>query len=128
MTSAEFAEKYRIRRTLSTSGARSQAVQDVAHGRMVMVHYLDVGTVAEREWLLNRVHGLDEESERKIIEIVDVDGVPGVVTQVLPPFDDLPAWLDNPHAHAIPAHHAPVVPPVIPVPSPSVVAPPALKV
>src|SRR5678815_495941 len=93
MTSAEFTAKYRILKTLTENGARSQIAQETALGRMVMVHSLDVGTAAERSTLLRKARTLDPAATAKVFEIVEVDGTHVVVTHFLTSFTDLPAWL-----------------------------------
>ncbi|HTE46785.1 MAG TPA: hypothetical protein VK636_16145 [Gemmatimonadaceae bacterium] len=93
MTSAEFTAKYRILKTLTENGARSQIAQEIALGRMVMVHFLDIGTAAERDGLLARARSLNDAGAAKVFEIVDVDGVHVVVTHFLASFNDLPSWL-----------------------------------
>src|SRR3954468_22882008 len=126
MTSAEFATKYRVLKSLTEHGARSQIAQEVALGRMVMVHHLDVGSAIDRQRLLASVGVLDAASAAKVIETLDVDGTKVIVTQFLATFTDFPTWLAQ---HAVSGEektlvmHA-IVPPTAP-PSPRPVAPPA---
>src|SRR3954464_14621611 len=114
MTSAEFAAKYRVLKTLSENGARSQIAQEIGLGRMVMVHHLDVGTPAEREWLLTQVRWLDGEAAAKIFALATVDDTPVIITHFLASFVDLPTWLKQ-HAGIDPdatqIMQAPVLPP-----------------
>src|SRR6185503_8600979 len=98
MTSAEFVAKYRVLKTLTEHGARSQIAQEVALGRMVMVHHLDVGSAVDRQRLLASVGALDGATASKVIEILDVDGSKVVVTQFLATFTDFPSWLSQ---HAV---------------------------
>src|SRR6185312_11151119 len=99
MTSAEFDAKYRVLKTVSENGARSQIAQEIGLGRMVMVHHLDVGTKAEREWLLAQARSLDGDAALKVFSIANVDGTSVVVTHFLASFVDLPTWLKQ-HAGA----------------------------
>src|SRR4051812_38769968 len=93
MTSAEFAAKYRVLKTLTEHGARSQIAQEVALGRMMMVHHLDVGTPAERQRIKADVAALEPAAAAKVFGIVNVDGTDIVLTQFLATFTDLPTWL-----------------------------------
>ena len=95
MTSAEFAAKYRVLKTLTEHGARSQIAQEVALGRMVMVHHLDVGSAADQQRTLARLTSLDPAASAKIFDVADVDGTKVIVTHFLASFTDLPTWLDQ---------------------------------
>src|SRR4051812_45954453 len=93
MTSAEFAAKYRVLKTLTEHGARSQIAQEVALGRMMMVHHLDVGTPAERQRIKTDIAALEPSAAAKVFGIVNVEGTDVVLTQFLATFTDLPTWL-----------------------------------
>src|SRR5262245_61515989 len=95
MTSAEFAAKYRVLKTLTEHGARTQIAQEVALGRMVMVHHLDVGTPAERQRLAAKVSGLTADAMGKVFDVVTIDGTQVIVTHFLATFIDLPSWLEQ---------------------------------
>ena len=96
MTSAEFAATYRVLKTLTEQGARSQIAQEVALGRMVMVHHLDVGSAIDRQRLRAGVGGLQPAAREQVLGVHDVDGMTVVVTRFLTTFTDLPSWLrDN---------------------------------
>src|SRR3954468_19078483 len=95
MTSAEFSAKYRVLKTLTEHGARSQIAQEVALGRMVMVHHLDVGTDAERQRLVAKIGGLDPSAASKGFDVVTIDGTQVVITHFLATFTDLPSWLEQ---------------------------------
>src|SRR5260370_20591616 len=95
MTSAEFAAKYRVLKTLTEHGARTQIAQEVALGRMVMVHHLDVGTSAESQRLVAKLGGLAADAMAKVFDVVTVDGTQVVVTHFLATFTDLPSWLEE---------------------------------
>src|SRR5215831_2330384 len=95
MTSAEFAAKYRVLKTITERGARSQIAQETALGRMVMLHHLDVGTSAERQRLVARLGSLEPAAAAKVFEVVTVDGAQVIITHFLATFTDLPAWIDQ---------------------------------
>lgn len=99
MTSAEFAAKYRVLKTLAENGARSQIAQEVALGRMVMVHRLEVGSPAENQRLMSQLASLDASGAEKVFGVWDVDGTQVIVTHFLTTFTDLPSWLAS-HAAA----------------------------
>jgi len=80
MTSAEFAGQYRVLKSLTETGARTELAQELALGRMVMVHHLDRGTAAERARLLAQARSLDPAGQAKLFGIVEVDGTPVIVT------------------------------------------------
>src|SRR6478672_3620917 len=94
MTSAEFATKYRVMKTVSDAGVRSQIAQEVALGRMVMIHTFDRLTPAEQQTLLRRLDVLPPDAASKVFSRFDVDGTPVVVTHFLQNFTSLSAWLD----------------------------------
>jgi hypothetical protein len=95
MTSAEFLAKYRVLKTLTEHGARTQIAQEVALGRMVMVHHLDVGTSAECQRLAAKVGRLTPDAASKVFDVVTVDGTQVIVTHFLATFIDLPSWLEQ---------------------------------
>src|SRR5215471_3488629 len=95
MTSAEFTAKYRVLKTITERGARSQIAQETALGRMVMVHHLDIGTSAERQRLVARLGSLDPAAAAKIFDLVTVDGTQVLVTHYLATFTDLPSWIEQ---------------------------------
>src|SRR5436305_12407889 len=112
MTSTDFAARYRLLKNVATRGARSFLAQQVALGRMVMVHYLDSETPEQRMATLARLDALKPPAREKLVEIADVDGSPVAVTQFISSFVDFSTWLDQVSpASAIPA----------PTPAPKVV-------
>jgi len=141
MTSAEFATKYRVLKTLSDAGARSELAQEIALGRMVIVHSLAAATPAERQTTLDRVRALPDDAASKVFGAFDVDDAPVIVTHFIPNFTSFAAWLDGFGSAPAPARApvddvqtaatvimaAPVAPrPVSPTPAPDApVAPPA---
>src|SRR5262245_32137206 len=123
MTSAEFAAKYRVLKSLTEHGARSQIAQELALGRMVMVHHLDIGSPHDRQRLLASVAALEPSGAAKVIEIADVDGTKVIVTQFLATFTDFPTWVRQ-HA-TVSTDAATVVMEAVPPPSSRAPAPPA---
>ena len=95
MTSTEFAAKYRLLKNVATRGARSFLAQQVALGRMVMVHYLDAEPAAERGNAVARLEGLARPARDKLLELVNVDGSPVAVTLFISSFVDFSSWLDQ---------------------------------
>jgi len=95
MTSTDFAARYRLLKNVATRGARSFLAQQVALGRMVMVHYLDSETPEQRSATLARLEALKLPAREKLLEIVDVDGSPVAVTLFLSSFVDFATWLDH---------------------------------
>ncbi len=95
MTSTDFASKYRLLKNVATRGARSFLAQQVALGRMVMVHYLDSETPEQRSATLARLEALKPPAREKLLEIVDVDGSPVAVPLFISSFVDFTTWLDH---------------------------------
>lgn len=108
MTSTDFASRYRLLKNVATRGARSFLAQQVALGRMVMVHYLDSETPEQRSEALARLEALKPPTREKLLEIVDVDGSPVAVTLFISSFADFTTWLDHVSAPVA----APQAPPV----------------
>lgn len=97
MTSAEFSRKYNLLKCVSEQGARTYLAEQkgLTRGRIVMVHYLDVGSRDDTRHLLDRVGALSTAAMDKVVETTEVDAVPVVVTLFIQPFESLPAWLDQ---------------------------------
>src|SRR5690348_15377104 len=95
MTSTDFAARYRLLKNVATRGARSFLAQQVALGRMVMVHYLDSETPEQRSATLARLDALKPSAREKLLEVVDVDGAPVAVTLFISSFADFTTWLDQ---------------------------------
>ena len=93
MTSAEFAATYRVLKTLTEHGARSQIAQEVALGRMVMVHTLDVTNAMDPQRLRADIGMLPPSAGEQVLGVFDVDGTTVVVTRFLASFTDLPSWI-----------------------------------
>ena len=112
MTSTEFSARYRILRALAQDGVRTFTAQHVGTQRPVMVHFLDAVAPETRAELLARVERLEATDRARVLERVEVDGAPVLVTQVLASFETLPAWLAARTA-AVQTHVAPPPPPSI---------------
>jgi len=95
MTSAEFAAKYRVLKTITERGARTQIAQESALGRMVMLHHLDVGTEIDRRRLVEKLSALSEAASAKVFDVVTVEATQVIVTHYLATFTDLPSWIDD---------------------------------
>lgn len=95
MTSTEFAAKYRLLKNVATRGARTFLAQQVALGRMVMVHYIDAEPDADRGDPVARLLALTGPARNKLLEILDVDGSPVAVTLFISSFADFSTWLDQ---------------------------------
>src|SRR5262245_58002575 len=97
MTSAEFSRKYNLLKCVSEHGARTYLAEQkgLTRGRIVMVHYLDVGSRDDTQHLLERVGVRSTAAMDKVVETTEVDAVPVVVTLFIQPFESLPAWLDQ---------------------------------
>src|SRR5688572_14314629 len=102
MTSAEFAAKYKLLKCVTENGARTYLAQQMDLGRVVMAHYLDDDAGGEARRALGRVEQLPPTERAKVLEVVEVDGIPVVVTLFMPGFENLPAWLAR-HLGAAPA-------------------------
>src|SRR5919199_1004445 len=93
MTSAEFVAKYKLFKPIAERGARSFLAQEVQGHRAVLVHRLDISPPDENRRLLGSIDSLRPDERSSVIEVMDVDGVPVVVTRFTPDFHDLPSWL-----------------------------------
>src|SRR5918911_1995192 len=93
MTSAEFVAKYKLFKPIAERGARSFLAQEVQGHRAVLVHRLDISPPDENRRLLGSIDSLRPDERSSVIEVMDVDGVPVVVTRFTPDFNDLPSWL-----------------------------------
>jgi hypothetical protein len=109
MTSTEFAAKYRLLKNVAMRGARSFLAQQVALGRMVMVHYLDSETPQQRSATLARLNALSSPARDKLLEILDVDGSPVAVTLFLSSFVDFTTWIDQLSDAPVRVAHTPAV-------------------
>ena len=93
MTLDEFRAKYRLQKRLTQRGVASYQAVD-SSGRVVMVHSLDSAPREEVDHVRGLVHRLDAVDRKKVLEILDVDGAPVLVTEYLQGFQTLAHWLE----------------------------------
>src|SRR6266853_875209 len=93
MTSEELRQKYRLLKVVAAEGVRSYQALD-AGGHIVMVHQL-LGDSAETARLLALLGALSPGDKRRVVEQLQVDGAPVLVTDLLLDFRTLPAWLHD---------------------------------
>src|SRR2546428_318304 len=93
MTLDEFRAKYRLQKRLTQRGVASYQAVD-SSGRVVMVHSLDSAPRDEVDHVRSLVHRLDAVDHKKILEILDVDGAPVLVTEYLQGFHTFAQWLE----------------------------------
>src|SRR3989454_12207391 len=93
MTLDEFRAKYRLQNRLTQRGVASYQALD-SSGRVVMVHSLDSAPREEVDRVRSLVHRLDAVDRKKILEILDVDGAPVLVTEYLQGFHTFAQWLE----------------------------------
>ena len=110
MTLEEFRAKYRLQQRLTQRGVASYHAVD-SSGRVVMVHSLDSASREEVDRVRGMIHQLNAADRKRILEILDVDGVPVIVTDYLQVFQTLAQWLEV-RTRSAPA--APTVPTVMP--------------
>lgn len=116
MTADEFRARYALLDPLAEGGVRTfHAVTPT--GGVVMVHFVDGGITPENLALLSALERLEPERRALVREVTAVDGSIAVVTERLPDFRTLPAWLGLDPADPAPA-------PSDPAPSPSAPPPP----
>ena len=89
MTGAEFSAKYKLLRKVTTEGVNSYHAQHANTGQAAMVHIHSDVTVDE---LRARLEKLDRNDRDRILEIVEVDGSPVVVTQFIQGFRSFEEW------------------------------------
>ena len=124
LTADQFRAKYQMLQKVAEGRIITYQAKDQT-GRLVMVHILERGaTPANNQWLalLDRL----ATQETLVLERVEVNGQPVVVTPILESFESLPAWLEN-RARAAPDKPATRPPPAAP-PSPAADQAPAAPV
>lgn len=92
MTHEELLARYDLRSRLNADGVESWDSVQVETGERVFVHRLATPTRAR---LLEMMKYLDPAASAWIIERLDVDEIPVIVTQVLPSFTTFPEWLQK---------------------------------
>ncbi len=93
MTLEEFRSKYRLQQRLTQRGVASYHAVD-SSGRVVMVHSLDAASREEVDHVRSMIHQLNAVDRKRILEILDVDGVPVIVTDYLQALQTLAQWLE----------------------------------
>jgi hypothetical protein len=93
MTLDEFRSKYRLQQRLTQRGVASYQAID-SSGRVVMVHSLDSASHEEVDHVRGMIHRLSAVDRKRILEILDVDGAPVLVTEFLQGFQGLAQWLE----------------------------------
>jgi len=92
MTGDEFHARYALLEQVAGEGARSfHAV--TPGGGVVMVHFLDGGVTQENLALLSTLERLEPARRERVREVAAVDGAIAVVTELIPGFRSLSAWL-----------------------------------
>ena len=92
MTETEFREQYRLVKLITERDARSYHALD-ATGRGVLVHYLAPGS-PDTARLLAAIDAAPA-ATRRILARLEVDGVPVLVTEAVPDFQSLAAWVQG---------------------------------
>jgi hypothetical protein len=110
MTLDEFRSKYRLQQRLTQRGVASYHATD-SSGRVLMVHSLDSASREEVDHVRSMIHRLDTGERKRILEILDVDGAPVLVTEYLQGFRSLTEWLEMRTRGAPTEPIAPVVQP-----------------
>ncbi|UCC71394.1 MAG: hypothetical protein JSV86_13480 [Gemmatimonadota bacterium] len=93
MLGDEFRSKYTLLKRLTQRGIRSYQAVD-PDGRSVMVHVLAVPP-AKAQKFLDLLEDLSHQDKRRILDLLEVEGAPVLVTEVLDDFETLPGWLDS---------------------------------
>ncbi len=109
MTNEELRKKYRLLKLVAEQEERTYQALDPS-GHIVMVHFLSDNASDSRR-LLALVNALSPADKTRIVEHVEVDGAPVLVTQFIQEFKTLLAWLERrtqrPHAAPAPASRGP---------------------
>jgi hypothetical protein len=87
----DFRLQYELLERLVSGEITTYAGMDFA-GEPVMVHYLRGSPERNRE-LLGHLNRLPEDGRRCVREMAELDGVPLVITSVLPDFESLETWI-----------------------------------
>jgi len=93
MTNEELRQKYRLMQLVAEHGVRSYHALDGA-GHLCMVHYLP-GASPETAQLVALLDALGPRDQPRILERMQVDGAPVVITQLIPGFASLATWLET---------------------------------
>lgn len=97
MTGEEFRSQFQLLRRVTSEGVRT--FHSVGPGGMVcMVHVLEDATAAEV--IRARVDELDPPRRERVLELLDVEGSPVLVTKFILDFESLEQWLAAPPVEA----------------------------
>ena len=88
MNGEEFRSSYKLLRSVSEEGVQTYHALN-PNGRSVMVHLLAGGTSEENRRLLALVDRLGPADRRRVIDTLEVDGSPVLVTEVIHDFKTL---------------------------------------
>jgi hypothetical protein len=109
MTADEFRARYALLDQVAGGGVRTfHAVTPTAG--VAMVHFVDGGVTPYNLALLGALERLEPERRARVREVTAVDGSITVVTELLPDFRSLPAWLGLGEAEPASASPAPATP------------------
>jgi hypothetical protein len=92
MTVDELRSRYEFLKQLTVDGPRTHLALDPT-GAVVLVHLLDECSLEERDRLIGRVQQLGEADPSRVLEVLEVDGAPALVTPHVPGFVSLGDWL-----------------------------------
>jgi hypothetical protein len=93
MTGDEFHARYALLEQVAGEGARSFRATAPGGGE-VMVHFLDGGVTPANLALLTALERLEAARRAQVREVAAVDGIVAVVTDPIPAFRSLPAWIE----------------------------------
>src|SRR5439155_1388681 len=93
MTNEELQQKYRLMQLVAEHGVHSYHAHDGA-GHLCMVHYLP-GPSPETAQIVALLDALGPRDQTRILERMQVDGAPVVITQLIPGFASLATWLET---------------------------------
>jgi hypothetical protein len=94
MTRAEFDSRYRLGERIAEGGVLSYRAQDLAGGREVTIHLLTGTSAPEVEHLRGLLLRLESPDRALVLAETEVEAIPVVVTEALPGFTTLGAWLE----------------------------------
>jgi hypothetical protein len=100
MTGDELRSRYEFLKQLTTEGVRTHLAL-APGGAIVLVHLLDHCSPAERERLLTRITRLDEAQRAELVDVLEVDDTPVIVTAHSPGFSTLAHWLGAPPPESV---------------------------
>lgn len=107
MTHEEFEQKYRLINQITEGSIRTHNAL-ASSGAVVMAHFLDGQAGPARDAVLAHLDALDAERQSRVLERLEIDGAPVLVTKFILDFESLQHWLgmEAPPAEATPAEAA----------------------